>query len=158
MRALGAPSRALGRFASHAILTDTLRVMHVRCGTIVVLVVLGVVAGGCGQREPVRGTALQLGRALNPDQTVSGHTTRFKPLDTIYASVLTTGSGRATIVARWTYAGQVVSEPRKEIASKGAMATEFHIQNNAGFPPGDYSVEILVNGESVERRAFRVEK
>lgn len=132
--------------------------MRMRRGALVVLVGLGFVSGACRPREPVRGTTLQLGRGLNPDQTVSGHTTRFKPLDTIYASVRTTGSGRATIVARWTYAGRVVSDAKRVIAAKGDTDTEFHISNNAGFPPGDYSVEILVDGESVGRREFRVEK
>ena len=128
-------------------------------GVLLLLVLaLSIAAGTCGSRDPLRASTIQLGRSLNPDNTVSGHTTRFKPDDTIYASVLTTGSGSATIAARWTYAGRVVSEPRKEVQYRGDAATEFHLENNAGFPPGDYSVEILVNGKPVGTRTFRVEK
>ena len=42
-------------------------------------------------------TTIQTGRALNSDNSVSALTTAFKPNDTIYVSVLTEGSGSATI-------------------------------------------------------------
>jgi hypothetical protein len=122
------------------------------------MIVLIVLSIACGNRDPIRATAIQLGRSINPDGTVGSHTTRFKPGDTIYASVLTTGFGAATISARWTYAGRVVGEPRRDVRYKGDAATEFHLQNSSGFPPGDYSVELFVNGTSVGRRDFRIEK
>ena len=124
---------------------------------LILFVALGVYSAAC-RREPVRATTIQLGRSINPDNTVASHTTRFKPDDTIYASVLTTGSGSAAIAARWTYAGRIVSEPQKNVAYRGDAATEFHLQNNAGLPPGDYSVEIRINGDPAGRREFRVEK
>jgi hypothetical protein len=120
------------------------------------LVCLSVAA--CQSGEPLKPAMIQLGRSLNPDNTVGGHTTRFKPTDTVYAAVLTTGSGSATISARWMYAGRVVSEPSKEVSYRGDAATEFHIQNSGGFPVGDYSVELLVNGETAGKREFRIEK
>ena len=39
-----------------------------------------------------------------------------------------------------------------------SAATEFHIKNSSGFPPGDYAVEILLDGKSVETRNLKVEK
>jgi hypothetical protein len=133
---------------------ETLRTF-LAAGTILVLALL---IGSCNSRDPIRATAIQLGRSLNPDHTVGSHTTRFKTNDTIYAAVLTTGSGSATVSARWTYAGRVVGEPRKEVRYKGEAATEFHLQNSSGFPPGDYTVELFVNDKPVGSRAFRVEK
>jgi hypothetical protein len=59
---------------------------------------------------------------------------------------------------RWRYAGRVVSEESKEVSYRDHAATEFHIQNSSGFPPGDYSVEILVDGQSFATRTLRVEK
>jgi hypothetical protein len=112
----------------------------------------------CRSNDPLRVNTIQLGRGLNPDNTVSGHTTRFKPTDTIYVSVLTDNAGSGTVAARWTYAGRVVSEPKKDVSYRGAAATEFHIQNSGGFPPGDYTVEIFVDGKSIGTREFRVEK
>jgi hypothetical protein len=116
-----------------------------------------VLASACTS-HPIRATGIQLGRSINPDGTVGGHTTRFKPDDTIYASVLTSGSGTATVSARWIFAGRLVSEPQKQVRYKGDAATEFHIQNNTGFPVGDYSVELFVDGVSAGMRPFRVEK
>ena len=67
-------------------------------------------AAGCGPTEPLRVETIQLGRGLNPDNSVSGHTSSFKPLDTMYVSVLTPEKGRGKIGVRWTYEGRVVAE------------------------------------------------
>jgi len=53
---------------------------------------------------------------------------------------------------------RLISEPSKDVSYKGAAATEFHIQNSGGFPEGRYSVEAFVDGQSVGKRAFTVEK
>jgi hypothetical protein len=116
------------------------------------------ILAACRSNDPLRINTIQLGRGLNPDNTVSGHTTRFKPTDTIYVSVLTDNAGSGTLAARWTYAGRVVSEPQKDVSYRGAAATEFHIQNSGGFPAGDYRVEILLDGKSIATREFRVDK
>jgi hypothetical protein len=122
------------------------------------LVVFVCILAACQSNDPLRINTIQLGRGLNPDNTVSGHTTRFKPTDTIYVSVLTDNAGSGRVTARWTYAGRVVSEPEKDVSYRGAAATEFHIQNSGGFPAGDYRVEILLDGKSIATREFRVDK
>jgi len=115
-------------------------------------------ASACGSNDPLQVTTIQLGKSLNPDRTVATHTTRFKPGDTVYASVLTDGSGAATLGAKWWYAGRLVSEPTQHVSYKGAAATEFHMQTSGGLPVGDYKVEILLDGQSIGSREFRVEK
>jgi hypothetical protein len=125
-------------------------------GAIVALVAT-LLAVGCGSDQPLQMTTFQLGRSINPDKTVSQSTTRFKPIDTIYVAVLTEGSGAGKIKVRWLFAGRVVSEPEQDVSYRGAAATEFHIQNSGGFPPGNYTVEIFIDGRSVGSRAFRVE-
>jgi hypothetical protein len=117
-----------------------------------------VSAVGCGPTEPLRVDTIQLGRSLNPDNSVASHTSSFKPLDTMYVSILTPAKGRGTIGVRWTYEGRLVSDPSKEVSYKGPAATEFHIQNSSGFPPGDYNVEVFLDGTSVGKRDYRVEK
>jgi hypothetical protein len=119
------------------------------------LVVATLAAAACSQ--PLQLNTIQLGRGLNPDKTVTGFTTRFKPTDTIYAAVLTNGAGSGKVKARWLYAGHVVSEPEQDVSYQGPASTEFHIQNTSGFPPGDYSVELFLDGKSVGSRPFRVE-
>ena len=114
-------------------------------------------AAACSQ-PPLQLNTIQLGRGLNPDKTVNGFTTRFKPDDTIYAAVLTSNAGSGTVKARWLFGDRVVSEPEKQVSYKGPASTEFHLQNTSGgFPPGDYSVELFLDGKSVGSRPFRVE-
>jgi hypothetical protein len=100
---------------------------------------------------------LQLGRSVNADNTVAHHTTVFKPDETVYVSVLTTGAGSGEIGVRWIYAGRVMGEPKKQISYRGNAATEFHLQNAGGFPSGEYAVEVFFNGQPAGRREFRVE-
>src|SRR5262245_26232265 len=109
-------------------------------GAIVGFVTIALV-GSCTSDQHLQPTTVQLGRSVNPDKTVANHTTRFKPNDTIYAAVLTDGAGSGTIKVRWLFAGRVVSEPEEHVTYQGPAATEFHIQNNNGFPAGDYAVE-----------------
>ncbi len=107
-------------------------------------------AVACRPSEPLKVTTIQLGRSLNSDDSVAGHTTTFKPAETIYASVINLAPGTGTVSARWVYAGQTVSEETKEVSFTREGATEFHLQSpSAGFPPGDYRVEFQVNGQAV---------
>ncbi|MEX2663848.1 MAG: hypothetical protein WD227_18095 [Vicinamibacterales bacterium] len=114
---------------------------------------LAVCLAGCGSSLSV--ASIQLGRGVNADGTVAGHTTTFKPNETIYVAVITAGAGNGTVGVKWMYEGRVVGEPTKPV--RGAAATEFHLQNAGGFPPGDYSVEAFLDGQSAGTRTFRVE-
>lgn len=120
-------------------------------------VVLFVILAGCGSNQGLRVTSIQLGRSVNADGTVAGHTTRFTPGDTVYVSVLTSGAGSASVGVRWIYAGRVLGEPKKQVSYRDAAVTEFHLQSASGFPPGDYTVEVFLDGRSAGSRQFRVE-
>jgi len=128
----------------------------VRTGAGVVLLVAFI--AGCGPSEPLQISTLQLGRALNPDNSVAAHTTRFKPDDTMYVSILSDEPGFGTITVRWLLHGQVISEAKRDVSYTRAAATEFHLQNSGGFPPGAYRVEVLIDGKPAGSREFRVEK
>ena len=121
------------------------------------LLVVAGLTGACGPSEPLRVTTLQLGRSLNPDNSVGAHTTRFKPDDTVYVSLLSDEPGYGTVTARWLLNGTLVSEAKRDVSYTRAAATEFHLQNSGGFPHGNYRVEILINGEVAGTREFRVE-
>jgi hypothetical protein len=112
---------------------------------------------GCGSSQPLRVTSLQLGRSVNADGTIGNFTTSFAPSDTIYVSVVTTGVGSGTLGVRWMFAGRVVGEPKKQVSYRDVAATEFHLQSGSGFPPGEYTVEAFLDGQSVGTRTFRVE-
>jgi hypothetical protein len=84
--------------------------------------------------------------------------TTFAPTDTIYVTVVTTGSApSATLTAKWTYQdGQVVNESTQTIAPTGPAATEFHIAKPDGWPAGSYKVEVSLNGRSTGTKEFEV--
>ena len=120
-----------------------------------VVACLASLALACGGNLTAR--SIQVGKSLNSDNSVGTLTTTFKPNDTIYASVLTDGSGSGTVGAKFTYGGRVIAEPEKRVSMKGSGATEFHIEYSAGFPPGDYDIELFLNGKSIGTRRVRVE-
>ena len=103
--------------------------------------------------------AVDLGRNVDAEKKVTEHVDTFKPNDTIYASVLTNGSApNARIGVKWMYQdGQVVDQSEQVIAPNGSAATEFHIEYSGGFPPGEYDIEVLFNGQPAGMRKVRVE-
>ncbi len=121
----------------------------------IALIVVSLAA--CGPGQPLKASTLQLGRSLNPDDSVGAHTTRFKPDDTIYVSILSDEPGYGTVTVRWLLNGQIVGEATRDVSYTRAAATEFHLQNSGGFPLGGYRVDVLINGEPAGSREFRVE-
>jgi hypothetical protein len=105
---------------------------------------------------PLELANIQTGRSLNPDRSIASITTLFKPSETIYVSVQTKAAGKGTIGVRWKYQGRVIDEPSKPVDYNGPASTEFHMQNSGGFPEGDYTVDILIDGKDVGTRNFRV--
>ena len=121
------------------------------------ILLLFALAIGCGSNQTLSVTSIQLGRSLNADNSVGNFTKTFAPSDTIYLAVLTSGAGDGTLTVRWTFGGRVISEPTKKVSYKDVAATEFHLQSGDGFPPGEYSVDISLDGKHVGNRTFRVE-
>ncbi len=115
------------------------------------------VLAGCGPTEPLRVETIQLGRSLNPDNSVAEHATTFRRSDTVFVAVLTPAPGRGTIGVKWSYGGQVIDQPQKEVSYRDAAATSFNLVNSGGFPPGNYSVEVFVDGQSAGVRNFNVQ-
>jgi|SRR5215213_11845647 len=115
--------------------------------------VLGIACSG-----PLELANIQVGRALNQDRSVSSITTLFKPNEMIYVSVQTTAAGKGTISVKWKFGDKVIDEPTKQVDYDGPASTEFHMQNSGGFPPGDYSVDVFINGVQVGTRAFKVDQ
>ena len=130
------------------------------------LIVLSLALTACSRPAPsgnaitqnVRVTDVSLGRTLNADKTVGDSTSSFRPVDTIYASVVTEGSASsAALKARWTYQdGQLVDESVRTIAPAGKATTEFHISKPDGLPTGKYKIEVSLNGASAGTKNFEI--
>ena len=106
---------------------------------------------------PLQMANLQVGRALNQDRSISSITTLFKPNETVYVSVQTSAAGKGVISVKWKFGSKLIDEPSKKVDYDGPASTEFHLQNSGGFPPGDYSVDVFIDGVQVGTRAFKVE-
>jgi hypothetical protein len=100
---------------------------------------------------------IEVGRAIGADKVVTAAEGAFGPSDTIYTSVVTEGKARATLTARWIHQGAVLEVTEQRIASDGKAVSEFHVFNPAGWAPGEYRVEILLDGRVVGDRVFRVD-
>src|SRR5262245_9327170 len=90
-----------------------------------------------------------LGKEIGPDKKVTAAVETFGAKDTIYASVDTTGVGKGTLRALWTYVRgektSKVDETSIDIDANGPAVHEFHIAKPSGWPKGDYKVEIFLN-------------
>jgi hypothetical protein len=107
---------------------------------------------------PLELANIQTGRSLNQDRSIASITTLFKPNEVVYVSVQTKAAGKGTISVRWKFGSQLIDEPSKPVSYDGPASTEFHLQNSGGFPPGDYSVDVLIDGVQVGTRAFKVDR
>jgi hypothetical protein len=131
-----------------------------------VLVVFALCSASCSAPRtatPVAEAKLQVvdiavGRAVGADKRVTEPAGTFAAGDTIYTSVVTRGEApRAVLAARWMREGAVFEQTEQRIATDGTATSEFHVFNPAGWAPGQYRVEILIDGRVVGDRAFRVE-
>jgi hypothetical protein len=103
---------------------------------------------------------IALGNAIGSDKKVSQGSESFGKKDTIYASIDTTGTGSATLKAKWTYrkSGQesLVKDDSQTITPTGPATSEFHINKPDGWPTGQYQVEIFVNDKPAQSKTFSV--
>jgi flagellar hook assembly protein FlgD len=121
----------------------------------------GDVTPGAAATTPAASTVaiadVDVGKAVS-NARVTDKTNDFKPADTVYTSVHTTGSASAaTVMARWTFQdGQVVQESSQSIAPSGDAYTEFHISKPSGLPKGKYKVEVFLDSKSAGTKDFEV--
>lgn len=120
------------------------------------LLLVFAAAAGCS-KPTLRVADIQLGRSLNADNSVREHATAFIPKDSIYVAVLTTGKGSATLSVRWTLGGRVLEEAKKPVSYTDAAATDFGLKSGWGFPTGEYTAEVFMDGQPVGSRKFRVQ-
>ena len=106
----------------------------------------------------LRLVGVEIGRSVNPDNTMYDATRVFIPSDKVWVSVTVEGTApHATLQARFvTDAGQVVEQASQEITPNGQTTAAFHSERAGGWTTGPYRVEILLNGVSVGSQPFEV--
>ena len=117
-----------------------------------------VVMLGCAKPPPPSGVEVKdiaVGRSLAADDTIEEgtQTALFWTTDPFLVSVTLVGEGTAadlTMQARWTGPdGNVAAEVTKSVTPRGTTVTAFEAPPPDGrWPAGDYTVEILINGNS----------
>ena len=117
-----------------------------------------VVLCGCRPSEPLTVTAIQTGKSLNSDNSIGTHAATFKAQDkTMYVSVLTGARGSGVIVVRWVLGGRAIHEVSKDVSYNDQAATDFRFQAADGFPRGEYTIEVLLDGKPAGTSTVRVE-
>ncbi len=126
------------------------------------MLVLVAATLGCSRSTPpgqgnVTVTDITLGRNVASDDTIDpdARTNSFWLNDTFYVSVATDGAApSATLLARWTYQdGTVAAEVSKTITPSGPTNTALQAPSpESMWKPGDYKVEIFLDGASVATR------
>ncbi len=100
---------------------------------------------------------VSIGRTLDREGLIAEPADSFGVHDTVYAVVRSRGAGHLDLKAVWRYEdGQVVTESARSIEPKADANTEFHLVKAMPWPSGDYAVEILAEGRSVDMKQFRI--
>ena len=122
------------------------------------VVLVCIALGACRSNEPLKVSTIQVGRAISSDNQVGNHTTVFRPDDTIYVSVLTTDTGSGTIGVKWLFGDRLHQRAvAGSVVQRGGSHRVPHPELGR-FPEGKYSVEAFLDGASVGKRTFSVEK
>ncbi len=127
----------------------------------VAVIVIGAAVLLAGQPTTPSITRLQatMARALDEDFHPVEPTGVFLPRDTFYLSVRVDGAAAPGVVtARWLYRDAVITVQNQSLGSEVAVyVLGFELRRtDAAWPEGDYSVELLLNGQSAGEVYFTV--
>ena len=141
--------------------------MHVRLIAILLLSLLA--SFGVAQERYAVGTAVQiteleLAATIASDFRPIVPTTLFKPADTVYLVVTTIGPVEGepgSLGVAWRYGAeqsqQAVHSEGKELIFSGPGTTVFEVSKPDGWPTGDYSVEVFLNGKATKKLSYSVQ-
>jgi hypothetical protein len=106
----------------------------------------------------LRQTGIEVGRSVNPDNTMHDATVVFLPPNEVWVSVKIEGSApHATLQVRWvTEGGEVLEKSSQEIAPTDTTFVAFHAKRPNGWTIGRYRVEVLLNDVALGSKDFEV--
>lgn len=104
---------------------------------------------------------VSLGKSVDAEQRVQKTSDAFAANDIFYLSAL--GSASSTdleLSVRWSHGdganGVVIAEAKQAIAAGPASVARFKLASPSAWPPGDYRVDLAINGTNVDHRVFSV--
>ena len=105
-------------------------------------------------------TTIETGKHVDANKRVVDTTSVFAPNDTMYVAVVTANATpSSTLKTLVTFQdGQVVDSSSQTVQSGPSSVTEFHLVKPGGWPTGDDTVEIMLDGQSVGTRRLTVRR
>jgi hypothetical protein len=109
-------------------------------------------------------TTIETGKHIDANKRIVDTATTFAPRDTLYVSVVTTNPTANTMLKTVVtfQTGQVVDSSSQAVAPPmtegGSSVTEFHLVKAGGWPTGDYTVEVWLDGQSAGTRTLTVKR
>jgi hypothetical protein len=109
-------------------------------------------------------TTIETGKHIDVNKRVVDTTSVFAPNDTLYVSVVTSNATPSTTVRSVVtfQDGQVVDSSSQAVAAPattgGTSVTEFHLTKPGGWPTGNYTVEVWLDGQSAGTRTISVRR
>ena len=105
-------------------------------------------------------TTIETGKTIDANRRVMDTTSTFSPRDTIFISVVTANAGPTTTLKTLVtfQDGQVVDSTSQTVQAGPSTVTEFHLVKAGGWPTGDYTVDVQLDGQSVGTRRLTVRR
>lgn len=134
----------------------------IRKGAAAFSITLLVGLAACSAPDPVKIAAVDLTHEIDEHNEPRSARETFAPTSTIYASIATEGTGKATLNAKWTDpSGQLLADQHQDINPTKPQRFEFHIPPAQGqHPLGRYKVVITLNagggGGATKSREFEI--
>ena len=102
--------------------------------------------------------ALEVGARLDAEGRVATPQERFRPADTVHASLVTVGtSPAARLRVEWRNdAGAVLAADERAVAPGGPAVHTFSRAADGGWPPGRYAVRVRIGDQDAGERPFEV--
>lgn len=109
-------------------------------------------------------TTIETGKHIDANKRIVDTASIFAPNDTMYVSVVTSNATASTTLKTVVtfQTGQVVDSSSQTVAppmaAGGTSVTEFHLVKPGGWPTGDYTVEVWLDGQSAGTRTLTVRR
>jgi hypothetical protein len=105
--------------------------------------------------------SITMTKAVDKDKNATSPTSEFKSKERIIASIKSDNVVAGNMmVAKWLFvkSNQVVRVDSTRLQKSGSETTESSIESKKGLPPGDYKVEVSLDGKMEKSADFKVVK
>ncbi len=135
--------------------------MKVKIFLAILLTIVIAIFPGCSTQKPLSIEGIYLAESIDENNAPEKLPNIFPAKSkNIYLSINVeniTPDDKIKVI--WTYldTGDIIQEQSSNIDKKGSGFISFNISISEGFPSGDYTAEIFLNGEKIKDLEFSVE-